>query len=99
MFQAQELVKAHLYQSEEAVIQDAMRCLLQARPDLRILLAVHRYRTEDISLAKAAALAGVSWMQMKSILLEKGVSLRLGAETLEEAKAEIQALRRELDDA
>ena len=36
-------------------------------------LAVYRYQHEAISLAKAASLAGVSWAQMKEILLEQGI--------------------------
>ena len=54
MVTAQDLVEARLYESEDAVIRDALRHLLRARPDLRINLAIHRYQTEEISLAKAA---------------------------------------------
>ncbi len=93
MLNIQDLVAAHLYASEEAVMQDALRLLLRERSDLRIGLAVYRYEHEDISLAKAAALAGVSWPQMREILVERGVQPRLGPETLEEARAEVQALR------
>ena len=69
----QDFVTARLYDSEEEVVQDALRHLLRACPELRIRLAVHRYQTEEISLAKAASLAGVSWAQMKDILLEHGI--------------------------
>jgi len=62
-------------------------------PDLRVQFAIHRYQTEEISLAKAAHLAGVSWAQMKDILLERGIQPRLGPETLDEAREEVQALR------
>jgi predicted HTH domain antitoxin len=96
MLKVQDFVEAHLYQDEEMVIQDALRHLLRARPDLRIQLAVFRYQHDNISLAKAASLAGVSWAQMKDILLECGVSPRLGVETLEEAEHDIQVLREEL---
>lgn len=88
-----DLVAARLYDSEAAVVQDALRHLLRARPDLRMNLAIHRYQTEAISLARAASEAGVSWAQMREILVERGVPLRLGPETLEEAKNEAQTLR------
>jgi len=88
-----DFVEARLYQTEEDVVQDAFRHLLRARPDLRIRLAVHRYETESLSVAKAASLAGVSWAQMKDILMEHHVQPRLGAETLEEAEQEAQILR------
>ena len=89
----QDFVKARLYDSEEEVVQEALRYLLRARPELRIQLAVHCYQTEGISLAKAASLAGVSWAQMKDILLERGIQPRLGPETMEEAKKEAEVLR------
>jgi hypothetical protein len=56
------------------------------------LLLIYRYRTEEISLAKAAALAGVSWERMREILLSRGVQPRLGPETEEEAWEEIRAM-------
>lgn len=93
MLKARDLVEAQLYESEEQAIQDALRLLLRARPYLRIQLAVHRYETEEISLAKAASLAGVSWAQMRDILVENGVQPHLGPETLDEAENEVQALR------
>lgn len=97
MLNVQDFVEAHLYRDEETVIQDALRHLLRARPELRIQLAVFRYQHENISLAKAASLAGVSWAQMKDILLERGVTPRLGIETLEDAERDIQVLREELN--
>jgi len=81
MVDTRTFVDARLYESEEAVIQDALRHLLHARPDLRVSLAVYRYQMEDMSLAKAASLAGVSWAQMRDMLLERGVQPRLGPES------------------
>ena len=94
--EARDLVEARLYDSEDDVIRDALRHLLRARPEARIQLAVFRYQTEELSLAKAAELAGVSWAQMRDILLEKGVSPRLGPETVDDAKEEVRALREHL---
>jgi len=99
MLNVQDFVNTQIYQDEDAVIQDALRHLLRARPELRIQLAVYRYQKEDISLAKTASIAGVSWAQMKDILMEKNISLRLGVETLPELKEDIQALRQELEEA
>ena len=93
MLKVQDFVEARLYDSEDEVIQDALRHLLRIRPELRIQLAVYRYQTEGLSLAKAASLAGVSWAQMKDILMERGIQIRLGPETDEEAAEEAQVLR------
>jgi len=97
MLQVEDFVEAHLYNSEEEVIQDALRHLLRGRPDLRIQLVVYRYLKEGLSLAKAAELAGVSWAQMREILLEKGVQPRLGPESIADAQAEVTVLRDHLN--
>jgi predicted HTH domain antitoxin len=94
VWQAKDFVSAGLYEDERAVVQDAVRALLSEKPQLRLEVAIHRYRTEAISLAKAAALAGVSWERMREILLSRGVQPRLGPETEEEAREEIQAMER-----
>jgi predicted HTH domain antitoxin len=93
MVRIRDFVDANLYASEDEVIQDALRHLLRNRGDLRVQLAVHQYQFEGISLARAASLAGVSWAQMKEILLEQGIQPRLGPETLAEAEEEGEVLR------
>lgn len=93
----EHFVAAGLYKDDESVVRDAVRALLTEKPQLRLEAAIHRYRTEDISLAKAAELAGVSWQRMQEILLSRGVQPRLGPETEEEAQEEVVTLRRHLD--
>jgi predicted HTH domain antitoxin len=89
----QDLVKAQLYESEDQVIQEAFRYFLLNRPDLRVLVAVYRYRVDpELSLARAAAIAGVSLERMKEILDHHGVPLRLGPATVEQARAEAATL-------
>jgi predicted HTH domain antitoxin len=91
----EDLVEARLYPDEGTVVHEALRYLFQNRPDVRINLAVYRYQhDQDLSLAKAAALAGVSFERMKDILSSHGIPLRLGPETVEEAQAEIETMER-----
>jgi predicted HTH domain antitoxin len=92
MITPEDLVEAGLYPDEQSVIDEALRVLWQERPYLRIDWAVHRYQTDDISLAKAAALAGTSFDHMKEILVKRGIQPCLGPESVEEALAELQAI-------
>jgi len=64
---------------------------------MRMEIAIHQYQTDEISVGKAANLAGVSFEQMKDILRSRGVVLRLGLETIKEAQEEIANLRRHLN--
>ena len=99
MLQTQDFVRAKLYSDEQSVIQDALRSLLQARPTLRLEMAIYRYQTGAISLGKAANLAGVSFEQMREMLSNRGIELHLGPETQEDAKAELTTLRSYLNAA
>jgi len=92
MLQPQTLVEAKLYPNQDAVIQDAMRSLLQEKPQLRVELAIHRYQTEEISLAKAAHRAGLSFDRMKALLVQRGIQPRLGPADEAEARQEIAAM-------
>jgi len=92
MLNEQALVEARLYANRDAVIQDALRSLLHEKPQLRVELAVYRYQTEDISLAKAAHLAGISFDRMKALLVQRGVQLRLGPADEAEAREEVAAI-------
>ena len=94
MINVQTLVDAHLYPTPEAAIEDALRALLRDKPQLRIELAIYRYRTEGISLAKAAYLAGVSFDRMKALLVERNIQPQLGPADTSEAQAEIAELQR-----
>jgi predicted HTH domain antitoxin len=94
MLQPQTLVEAKLYPNQQAVIQDALRSLLQEKPQLRIELAIHRYQTEEISLAKAAHLAGLSFDRMKALLVQRGIQPRLGPADEAEARQEVATMER-----
>lgn len=94
-----DLVDADLYPDEESVVRDALRSLLRTRPEMRLELAVRRYEAEeDLSVGKAASIAGVSFDQMKDLLSERGVPLRLGPATVEEAQADIAELKSWFDE-
>jgi predicted HTH domain antitoxin len=92
--EVRELVRSGIYPNANVAVREALRVLWQERPAVRIDVAVHRYRTEEISITRAAALAGVSFDRMKEILAERGVPLRLGPETLDEARSELDELKR-----
>ena len=90
------LVQAKLYPDEQSVIREAMRALWREHPQLRINWAVYQYQNQPISLAKAAALAGVCFDRMKEILVQRGIQPRLGPETIEEARRELEVIEQAL---
>jgi predicted HTH domain antitoxin len=96
MITPQALVHAGLYPDEQTVIEEALRILWQERPQLRLDWAIYQYQTQDISLAKAAAIAGVSFDRMKETLRQRGIQPRLGPETMDEARQELTVIEQSL---
>ena len=66
------------YASEEAVLEDAVRALLAKRPELRTELAVTKYRNSEVSLNRAAELAGMAPAEFKETLSERGITRTAG---------------------
>jgi predicted HTH domain antitoxin len=83
-WEIEQLVKARLFPDQQAVVRSAMRALFQVQPGVRQQMIVSAYTAGDVSLGKAAELMGVSYEEMKDILVENGVEIHLGPRTVEE---------------
>lgn len=88
------LLNLGFYESEDEFVHDALAKLLKNNKELGLKLAIYRYQTEDISIGKAAEIAGIYWEDMKNALIENGITPELGPETIEEARREILSARR-----
>ncbi len=60
----------------------------------RLLLAIDLYMGGRISLGRAAELAGLSYDGFWEALRERGLRIRAGPRSLEEAEAEYEAVKR-----
>ena len=87
-------------------LTDQFTKLTRARPDLvepmlqnavredvalRWAVVVGAYMDEQVNLGKAAELLGIHRADLQRQFLDKGIPLRLGPETAEEAAAEVEA--------
>ena len=90
-WQLEQLLK--LQRTRPELVQRAMQEILAADEELRWSLVVSAYLDESISLGKAAELLEMHPIELRKIFLAKGIPLRLGPISKEEAQAEIDALR------
>ncbi|MCP4696746.1 MAG: hypothetical protein GY862_07845, partial [Gammaproteobacteria bacterium] len=65
---------------------------LAHQPELYRLVVVGAYLDGEINLGKAAELLGLHRTELQAQFLQEGIPLRAGAETLEEAQAEADAV-------
>ncbi|HTP10453.1 MAG TPA: UPF0175 family protein [Anaerolineae bacterium] len=62
-------------------------------------LGLYRYQTEDLSLAKAAQVAGLSFDSFKALQVQRRIQPRLGPVDEQDARQEIAALDRMLPES
>jgi predicted HTH domain antitoxin len=75
------------------LVNRALEKMIAEDEELRWSLVVSAYLDEEISLAKAASLLNLHPVELRRIFLERGIPIYLGAETVEEAQAEVDALK------
>jgi predicted HTH domain antitoxin len=86
------LLEWGLFESEESLMLSAYRSLLTLQPGLKTELALSLYEREEISLGRAAEIAGVSREQMKEILASRGIERRIAVRSPERVAEDVQFL-------
>jgi len=86
-------VEAGIFENKSDAIRHALRDYFDEHEDARLAAAIHLYERDEISLGKAARLAGVSRFDMPDILREHGVEVKLGPDDMEDAEREIDVAR------
>ena len=75
---ADALVRGGAYSTKNELLEDALKTFFEFRKDMRITAVVEMYKTDEISISKAAELAGVSTEEIKDLLAKAGVNIRRG---------------------
>lgn len=86
-------VSAGIFENKSDAIRHALRDYFDDHEDARLAAAIHLYDNDEISLGKAARLAGASRFDMPEILREHGVEVKLGPEDMEDAQKEVDVAR------
>jgi len=69
------LVKAGQYTSKSDVAKDALRCLFQHNPALKINAAIQLYKENKVSIGRAAEIAHINTIDFKEILIDRGITI------------------------
>jgi len=72
------VIRSGVYSDEEELYNDAIRALFDVKTDLKMIAAVELYKEGEVSLEKAAEIAGVNVIQFKEILSQKGIIRWIG---------------------
>jgi len=73
------LIRIKSYDSRDAVISDAVRALLVLKPGLKIEVALDLYKNGEVSLWRAAEMAGLCLEELKELLASRSIQIEVGA--------------------
>ncbi|MFO7966363.1 MAG: UPF0175 family protein [Archaeoglobaceae archaeon] len=71
------LLRMNIYHSKEDIINDAIRALLESRPQLKVEISIDLYKNKEISLWKAAEVSGMTLEEFKEILASRGIKIEV----------------------
>ena len=83
-----EIAKSHSNKSE--VIKNAVMSLFRENTELNVAVAIELYKKGEVSLSKAAEIAGVTTIEFKEILGKRGFLREIEARPAEEMEAKLR---------
>ena len=88
------VVRAGCFPSEEDAMREAVQTLLAVNPHLRREAAIRRYLDEEITLGRAAELAGMTRWRFRELLVQRGIPLEIEARPARELDTSVAAIRK-----
>ena len=84
------LLDAGYYSNKSEVIKNAVISLFRENTELNVTVAIELYKKGEVSLSKAAEIAGVTTIEFKEILGNRGFTREIEARPAEEMDAKLR---------
>ena len=85
-----KLLIPYYYKSEEELIEEAFRIIIRNNPRIRIELALELYKSKKASLAKSAEIAGLTTIEFKEVLVDRGIKREIEGDEIAEIDEKIK---------
>lgn len=86
------LVGMGKYPGKKELIDDALRALIRAKPELKRDMAIELYKKREVSLSRAAEICGLNIEDFKELLKEKGLKVEVPSIPVEEIDEEVERI-------
>ena len=88
------VIEAGYYSNKSEVVRDALRLFFEQKQTLRTMAAIEMFRKRKVSLARAAELAGVTSIEFKEMLAERGIKIEIFKKGFDESKKQMNLLKK-----
>lgn len=86
-------VRAGLYRNEDEALQEAISTWLAIKPQIRLEAAIELLREDEVTLDRAAEIAGINRWLFQDVLAQRGVKIVIEASSQEELAAAAKEIR------
>ena len=86
-------VRAGLYRNEDEALQEAISTWLAIKPQIRLEAAIELLREDEVTLDRAAEIAGINCWLFQDVLAQRGVKIVIEASSQEELAAAAKEIR------
>ena len=90
--QLEALLKAGIFRSRGEAIEEAVRTLFTTRPQLRVEAAIQLFREGEVTLGRAAEIAGLTRWEFDMLLAGRGIDRVVECDSAEELESQVQTL-------
>jgi predicted HTH domain antitoxin len=89
------LIKAGIFRSQAEAVEEALRVLLATRPQLRIEAAIQLFRDAEVTVGRAAEIAGVTRWEFEALLADRGITRVVACDAPADLERQVEALGRD----
>lgn len=89
---ADALLKARLFMNAEAAQQQAKSIWFAVEPELRLEAAIELFRSEEVTLERAAAIAGLNRWVFHDILIKRDIKIVIEVDPIEELEKGVKTI-------
>jgi predicted HTH domain antitoxin len=87
------LIKAGVFRSKGEAIEEALRLLLATRPQLRLEAAIQLFKDGEVTLGRAAEMAGLTRWEFEAIIADRGIERVVACDSAENLEGQLKSLR------
>jgi predicted HTH domain antitoxin len=88
------VVRAGCFASKEEALREAAQWLFAIKPQLRVEAAIQRYLDEEITLGRAAEIAGLTRWRFQELLANRGIYVTIEAPPAKEIDEQVERIRK-----
>jgi predicted HTH domain antitoxin len=88
------LVKAGVFRNRSEAVKEALRLLFASRPQLNVEAAIQLYREGQVTLGRAAEIAGITRWEFETLLADRGIVRFVSSDPADELERQVERLQK-----